>query len=174
MEEFPPRPSGMHRATYQALEELDDMQSIVCVRFLNWLAEAEANIPEELLPHGTAGGRKRHGGTQSPSLPLRPRLESRSLYRGLCRSTFALRVPVASSHALVQKRAVRNLRQRHYGRIKWQQSKRRRCNSHLNNVRLASGTELICEESEGSIFGKSCHPHTAEEMRNIFRPLERA
>ena len=29
MEEFPPRPSGMHRTTYQALEELDDdMQSI--------------------------------------------------------------------------------------------------------------------------------------------------
>ena len=24
MEEFPPRPSGMHRATYQRLEELDD------------------------------------------------------------------------------------------------------------------------------------------------------
>ena len=29
IEEFPPRPRGMHRATYQALEELDDdMQSI--------------------------------------------------------------------------------------------------------------------------------------------------
>ena len=29
MEEFPPRPSGMHRATYHRLEELDDdMQSI--------------------------------------------------------------------------------------------------------------------------------------------------
>ena len=37
MEEFPPRPSGMHRATYWRLEELDDdMQSIWCVRFSNW------------------------------------------------------------------------------------------------------------------------------------------